>query len=183
MKMDDYIVISRENAERKEELWYDFFQDLRSGFEVTLKYMFSRKVTMQYPYEKSTKEWEIPESWRGLHGHALKEDGSLKCIGCGLCARVCPDGCITIETEGKGKDKKITVFTVDLSRCSFCGLCFKSCPVDAILPTEEYELSCGSRENFVYPLNKLIENWEKSKKSKTVKPEIKEEETEAEEKK
>ena len=167
--MDDYIVMPRENTERKQEMWYDFLQDLRSGLEVTFKYMFKGKVTMQYPYEKSTKDWEIPERWRGLHGYALKDDGSIKCIGCSLCVKVCPDSCISIETEGKGKDRKVKEFTVDLSRCSFCGLCFRSCPVDAILPTEEYEISCSSREEMVYPIGRLIANWTRSRQSKEVK--------------
>lgn len=168
--MEDYIVISREGAERKQEIWYDFMQDLKAGLAVTLEYMFRKKVTMQYPYEKSTKDWEIPERWRGLHAYALKEDGSYRCIACSLCIKTCPDSCISMVVEGKGKDRVIKEFTVDLSRCSFCGMCFQICPVDAIVPTEEYEISCESKEDFVYPIDKLVENWKRSKKSKVVKP-------------
>lgn len=49
----------------------------------------------------------------------LNED---KCMGCGLCARVCPGKAITMDGEKP-------VF--DRSKCIFEGNCIASCPVDA----------------------------------------------------
>jgi 2-oxoacid:acceptor oxidoreductase delta subunit (pyruvate/2-ketoisovalerate family) len=52
-----------------------------------------------------------------------------KCIGCSLCAKICPEGCIEMT-----KDKKYNGLrpVVDYDYCKGCGLCAHECPVKAI---------------------------------------------------
>ncbi len=50
-----------------------------------------------------------------------------KCIGCGTCSKVCPEGCITMK-KGKDKQKPIT----DYDYCKGCGVCAAECPVKCI---------------------------------------------------
>ena len=50
-----------------------------------------------------------------------------KCIGCGQCAKVCPEKTINI-IEMNGKKKAQT----DLSYCKGCGLCATNCPLKAV---------------------------------------------------
>lgn len=45
------------------------------------------------------------------------------CIGCGTCARTCPQQCIASGSP----------FVIDQAHCLHCGLCFESCPVKAIV--------------------------------------------------
>ncbi|OGL39275.1 MAG: hypothetical protein A2149_04680 [Candidatus Schekmanbacteria bacterium RBG_16_38_11] len=168
--MEDYIKVKREVGNRKDEMWYAFLQDLKAGLCLTLGYLFKKKITMQYPYEKSTAEWSIPLRWRGLHALSADENGRLKCIMCLQCMKICPDHCIKIRFSGAGKERVLEEFTVDLSRCSACGLCFEACPVNsitkAIVPTEKYELSVYSREGLVYKKEDLLKNWYDSVKSR-----------------
>ncbi|MEO0501238.1 MAG: NADH-quinone oxidoreductase subunit NuoI, partial [Pseudomonadota bacterium] len=65
------------------------------GMGLTLKYMFRRKVTVNYPYEKG------PQSPRFRGEHALRRypNGEERCIACKLCEAVCPAQAITIEAE------------------------------------------------------------------------------------
>jgi len=129
---------------------------LAEGLGVTWEYLFSKPVTMKYPYEKR----ELPPGYRGLH--VLKVDhetGEMKCTGCQACARICPNKLITIKTsrvEGK-KKLQIDEFRMDISKCFFCHLCVDVCPSDAIEMTGEYELAVYSREEMVYTKERLLE--------------------------
>ncbi len=58
-------------------------------------------------------------SWRTFRPVVDKQ----KCIGCGICARFCPEGCIKIENK-KAK--------IDYDYCKGCGICANECPVKAI---------------------------------------------------
>ncbi len=47
-----------------------------------------------------------------------------RCIGCGMCAVVCPHGVFAVE-DGKARMQ-------DREACMECGACALNCPVDAI---------------------------------------------------
>ena len=51
-----------------------------------------------------------------------------KCIGCGLCAKICPEGAIKMIKNKNNKLKPI----IDYNYCKGCGLCAEECPVKAI---------------------------------------------------
>ena len=50
-----------------------------------------------------------------------------KCIGCGTCAKVCPETCIVMVKKGAKKQPK-----TDYDYCKGCGLCASECPVKCI---------------------------------------------------
>ncbi|UCF78815.1 MAG: NADH-quinone oxidoreductase subunit I [Candidatus Eiseniibacteriota bacterium] len=132
---------------------------LIDGLRLTLRHLFSKSITMKYPYEKRT----LPAGYRGLHVLRLDlETRRMKCIGCTLCARACPDHLITIETSpGEGKKKNVDVFDVDISRCMFCNLCVEACPHGALELSSEYELATETRDGLIYHKEDLLEKLER----------------------
>jgi NADH-quinone oxidoreductase subunit F/NADP-reducing hydrogenase subunit HndC len=55
-----------------------------------------------------------------------------KCIGCGACAKKCPNSCITAADSAKYPDKKRPPYVIDQAACVKCGECFKTCKFGAI---------------------------------------------------
>jgi len=127
---------------------------LLQGLKLTLKYMFSKKITMQYPDER----WDVAPRWRGRHVLLKHPSGKIRCVACMLCATVCPAECISIEAAAEPDNRKYPEkYEIDLGRCIFCGYCVEVCPKEAIEMSTAYELSQYSRDDLIMNKEQLME--------------------------
>jgi len=135
-----------------------FFQslllaELAQGLFVTFRYLFSRKVTVQYPEEKTP----LSPRFRGMHALRRYPDGEERCIACKLCESACPAMAITIESDMREDGTRRTVrYDIDQNRCIFCGLCEEACPVDAIVQTQLFEYVAESRSALYFTKEELL---------------------------
>ena len=130
-------------------------KELLKGMSVTGKYFFARKITVQYPEEKT------PQSarFRGLHALRRYPNGEERCIACKLCEAICPALAITIEAEPRDDgSRRTTRYEIDLTKCIFCGFCEEACPVDAIVETRIYEYHGERRGDLYYTKPMLLAN-------------------------
>ena len=134
--------------------------ELCSGMLLTLKYMFKKPVTINYPFEKG----KLSPRFRGEHALRRYPNGEERCIACKLCEAVCPALAITIESEPRDDDsRRTTRYDIDMTKCIYCGLCEEACPVDAIVQGPNYEFAKETSEELFYDKEKLLENgdrWE-----------------------
>jgi NADH-quinone oxidoreductase subunit I len=137
------------------------WQELVVGYWLTLKYMFKRKVTLNYPYEKGP----LSPRFRGEHVLRRYPNGEERCIACKLCEAVCPAQAITIESEPRADgSRRTTRYDIDMTKCIYCGFCEEACPVDAIVEGPNYEFAAETRAELFYNKEKLLANgerWEK----------------------
>jgi len=114
-------------------------------------------ITVQYPEER----FPYPDTFRGRHRLTLKENGSVQCTACFLCAVACPAECIYIEAgENETAIEKYAVrYEIDTLRCIYCGLCVEACPCDAIrMDTGTHPGNLGfTRKDFVEDKKVLME--------------------------
>jgi NADH-quinone oxidoreductase subunit I len=129
------------------------FIEILKGMALTLSRLFSHAVTIQYPKERRS----IAPGFRGQHALAKNPEGKAKCVGCGLCATICPSQCIQISR----KEGKVSQYEIEVLRCIYCGFCVEACPYGAIALTENYEYSDYSREALYMTREKLLSNWDK----------------------
>ncbi|QQR82000.1 MAG: NADH-quinone oxidoreductase subunit I [Deltaproteobacteria bacterium] len=113
-------------------------------------------------YEYPEKPKPIPEGYRGEHRLMKREDGSVRCTSCMLCATACPAECIEIvakDIPDPAIEKQPEVYNINLLRCVFCGLCVEACPVDAIrMDTKKVDMAGFTREEFIHDINYLVNN-------------------------
>ncbi len=130
-------------------------KELLKGMSVTGKYFFARKITVQYPEEKT------PQSarFRGLHALRRYPNGEERCIACKLCEAICPAMAITIEAEPREDgSRRTTRYDIDLTKCIFCGFCEEACPVDAVVETRVFEYHGEKRGDLYYTKQMLLAN-------------------------
>lgn len=130
------------------------------GLFIVLKYAFKKPLTERYPEKKR----KLPERSRGRHYLTKWNDGLERCVGCELCAIVCPAQAIYVKAaQNKPGDvhshgeRYASDFQINMLRCIYCGYCEEACPTGAIILSNEYELSGYTRESLIYTKDILTE--------------------------
>ena len=129
------------------------------GFKVTLRQIWGERVTNVYPDEKRPK----PDRFHGRHVLNRYEDGMEKCIGCELCAGVCPARCIYVRGADNPPDAPVSpgerygfVYEINYLRCIHCDLCVEACPTEAITESKLFEFSFTDRQDAIYTKAELV---------------------------
>lgn len=137
----------------KEFLSSFMLSELLKGLALTGRYFFARKITVQYPEEKTP----MSARFRGLHALRRYPNGEERCIACKLCEAVCPALAITIESEVRADGTRRTKrYDIDLTKCIFCGFCEESCPVDSIVETHIHEYHGEKRGDLYFTKEMLL---------------------------
>jgi len=134
-------------------------QNFLGGFKLTLEHLGRPPVTRQYPEEKRPKQ---PRQ-HGRHVLNRYEDGMEKCIGCELCAGVCPADCIYVRGLDNPPDHPVSpgerygyVYEINFLRCIHCDMCVEACPTEAITESKLMEFSFTNRNDAIYGKDELL---------------------------
>jgi NADH dehydrogenase (ubiquinone) Fe-S protein 8 len=137
-----------------------FLEDLSRGMFVTNRNIYVRKVTLNYPFEKSM----LSTRFRGEHTLRRYIEGYERCISCKLCESACPALAITIDgmmyIGGRRNTKR---YDLDMTKCIYCGVCQEACPVEAVVEGVNFEYSTYTHDELLYDKKKLLKNgdqWE-----------------------
>jgi NADH-quinone oxidoreductase subunit I len=132
-----------------------FFSGILSlvkGLLITLKYMFARPITIQYPEQRAA----LPLRYRGrLVLPVDPEKGSHRCTACMRCVQACPNHSIDVEKviDAEGKPRpKASWYRYNLGTCMFCNLCVEACPFFALVMSDEYELASTDKSRLMLDL-------------------------------
>ncbi len=148
----------------------DYFSNLGSGIaslikgmSVTGKEFVTPKITEEYPDNRDNLP--VADRFRAVLTLKYDNQGDHKCIACGTCERVCPNGTIslgikTVDTWDGKKKKKLDKYMYDLGSCTFCQLCVTNCPTDALEFSNDFEQAVFTRGKLLRKLNYLPEKEE-----------------------
>jgi NADH-quinone oxidoreductase subunit I len=154
LPMSSHSVARMPSAFSIKDFLYSFLLvELFKGLALTGRYLFRRKVTVQFPEEKTP----LSPRFRGLHALRRYENGEERCIACKLCEAVCPAMAITIESDVREDgSRRTTRYDIDLTKCIFCGFCEESCPVDSIVETHILEYHGEKRGDLYFTKEMLL---------------------------
>ncbi|NOT29803.1 MAG: NADH-quinone oxidoreductase subunit I [Planctomycetes bacterium] len=145
------VIVKRKQLSLAERL---YLPEVVRALSITLRVIFKKKVTRQYPEERMV----TTAVTRGQPRLVLLDDNkSLACVSCGLCEAACPAYAITIDGEETERfiEREPKRFEIDMLRCILCGFCEEACPKDAIFMSDELELADFSRQALIYDIDKL----------------------------
>jgi NADH-quinone oxidoreductase subunit I len=132
---------------------------IAKGLGLTLRYFFTKPVTLQYPEERP----QLPARHRGRHELERHENGLEKCVGCELCALACPAKAIFVEGAENPPEAPISIgeryaktYIVNMIRCIFCGFCVEACPTEALQLKRVFELADYTRESMIFTKEMLL---------------------------
>ena len=133
------------------------------GFLVTLKQRGRKnRNTLEYAKDEGGKR-EKPVRLHGRHVLNRYEDGMEKCIGCELCAGVCPAKCIYVRGADNSPTAPVSpgerygfVYEINYLRCIHCDLCVEACPTEAITESKLFEFSFTNRADAIYTKAELV---------------------------
>lgn len=153
-------VVKRYGDEFKDKIYLSAIFD---GLKITFNHLFKNVNdiksldVLEYPEEQPR---DISDRYRGLHRLTHRQDESIACVACFMCATACPSKCIFIEAVERedGRDEKMPKrFAIDTLECVFCGFCVEACPCDAIrMDTGIFSLTGIKREDFLLEKEQLL---------------------------
>jgi NADH-quinone oxidoreductase subunit I len=133
------------------------------GFAVTFAKLFEERVTGEYMARGEGEKRDKPERFHGRHVLNRYEDGMEKCIGCELCAGVCPARCIYVRGADNSPDNPVSpgerygyIYEINYLRCIHCDLCVEACPTQAITESKLFEFSFTNRQDAIYTKDELV---------------------------
>lgn len=127
--------------------------EIMQGLALTWKYFWRRKITVQFPEEKTP----LSPRFRGLHALRRYPNGEERCIACKLCEAVCPALAITIDSYQRDDGtRRTTGYEIDLFKCIYCGFCEEACPVDSIVLTDIHHYHIEQRGENILSKQKLL---------------------------
>lgn len=148
IEVDKRAIATSNEQKFKQFLRRTFRGELFVGLWVVFREMIKKNNThtIMYPKEKMY----FDNRYRGVHRLLrLLESGNERCIGCGLCEKICVSNCIAMETRvDENGRKKVQNYSINLGRCVYCGLCADVCPEIAIVHGKEFELASEQRAYF-----------------------------------
>jgi NADH-quinone oxidoreductase subunit I len=134
-------------------------RELVRGLATSIKHIFRKPVTVQYPEEPAP----VPPRHRGVHQLMRYENGLERCIGCELCSAACPADCILVVSEENPPEKPVSpgeryakVYEINMLRCIFCGYCQEACPTGAIVLTPHFEIAPFNKAHSIYTKERLL---------------------------
>lgn len=136
---------------------------LFSGLTVTIKQFFSnlrdlnKIAVLEYP---EVLPDDITNRYRGQHRLTHRDDGTISCVACFMCATACPSNCIFIEAQDRMDnidEKEPFRFDIDLLECIYCGYCVEACPCDAIrMDSNIFSIIATERKDFIINKEQLL---------------------------